>query len=223
MGWTRTAPARRPGLQRAHEVRGLGGDVHAGGERDALERALLPNRSRIWRSTGIERSAHSIRALPCAASERSATSCLGSSVMTPTVERPSARTAFLTRDCQKASLEGCSASPMRRRGCGRPRACCATASRSGCCRPRHARRAPSYDDEALRAAAYAITLEQTYDVSPSALAFALRVLNDPVVNCGRAPAVPADRSGDRAAGGTGLRPAEGPAAAARPEFDLAPA
>ena len=39
-----------------------------------------------------------------------------------------------------------------------------------------------YDDEALRAAAYAITLEQTYDVSPSALAFALRVLNDPVVN-----------------------------------------
>jgi MerR family transcriptional regulator, copper efflux regulator len=39
-----------------------------------------------------------------------------------------------------------------------------------------------YDDEALRAAGYAITLEQTYDVSPSALAFALRVLNDPVVN-----------------------------------------
>jgi hypothetical protein len=39
-----------------------------------------------------------------------------------------------------------------------------------------------YDDEALRAAAYAITLEQTYDVSPSALAFALRVLTDPVVN-----------------------------------------
>jgi MerR family transcriptional regulator, copper efflux regulator len=39
-----------------------------------------------------------------------------------------------------------------------------------------------YDEEALRAAAYAITLEQAYDVSPSALAFALRVLNDPVVN-----------------------------------------
>jgi MerR family transcriptional regulator, copper efflux regulator len=39
-----------------------------------------------------------------------------------------------------------------------------------------------YDDEALRAAAYAIMLERTYDVSPSALAFALRVLNDPVVN-----------------------------------------
>ena len=34
-------------------------------------------RSRICRSTGMERSAHSIRALPCAASERSATSCLG--------------------------------------------------------------------------------------------------------------------------------------------------
>jgi MerR family transcriptional regulator, copper efflux regulator len=39
-----------------------------------------------------------------------------------------------------------------------------------------------YDEEALRAAAYAITLEQTYDVSPSALAFALRTLTDPVVN-----------------------------------------
>jgi MerR family copper efflux transcriptional regulator len=39
-----------------------------------------------------------------------------------------------------------------------------------------------YDEEALRAAAYAITLEQAYDVSPSALAFALRALNDPVVN-----------------------------------------
>jgi len=39
-----------------------------------------------------------------------------------------------------------------------------------------------YDEGALRAAAYAITLEQTYDVSPSALAFALRALTDPVVN-----------------------------------------
>lgn len=39
-----------------------------------------------------------------------------------------------------------------------------------------------YDEESLRAAAYAITLEQSYDVSPSALAFALRVLTDPVVN-----------------------------------------
>jgi MerR family copper efflux transcriptional regulator len=38
-----------------------------------------------------------------------------------------------------------------------------------------------YDDEALRAAAYAITLEQSYDVSPSALAFALRAVTDPVV------------------------------------------
>ncbi len=39
-----------------------------------------------------------------------------------------------------------------------------------------------YDEEAMRAAAYAITLEQAYDVSPSALAFALRTLTDPVVN-----------------------------------------
>ncbi len=39
-----------------------------------------------------------------------------------------------------------------------------------------------YDEEALRAAAYAITLEQSYDVSPSALAFALRALTDPVVH-----------------------------------------
>ena len=35
------------------------------------------NRSRIWRSTGIARSAHSIRALPCAASDGSAMSCRG--------------------------------------------------------------------------------------------------------------------------------------------------
>jgi hypothetical protein len=39
-----------------------------------------------------------------------------------------------------------------------------------------------YDDEALRAAAYAITIEQSYDVSPSALAFALRAITDPMVN-----------------------------------------
>ena len=39
-----------------------------------------------------------------------------------------------------------------------------------------------YDEEALRAAAYAITLEQSYDVTPSALAFALRALTDPRVN-----------------------------------------
>jgi MerR family transcriptional regulator, copper efflux regulator len=38
-----------------------------------------------------------------------------------------------------------------------------------------------YDEEDLRAAAYAMTLEQAYDVSPSALAFALRALTDPVV------------------------------------------
>lgn len=39
-----------------------------------------------------------------------------------------------------------------------------------------------YDEESLRAAAYAITLEQSYDVTPSALAFALRALTDPRVN-----------------------------------------
>jgi MerR family transcriptional regulator, copper efflux regulator len=39
-----------------------------------------------------------------------------------------------------------------------------------------------YDEESLRAAAYAITLEQSYDVTPSALAFALRALTDPVVH-----------------------------------------
>jgi MerR family copper efflux transcriptional regulator len=39
-----------------------------------------------------------------------------------------------------------------------------------------------YDQEAMRAAAYAITLEQSYDVTPSALAFALRAITDPVVN-----------------------------------------
>jgi MerR family transcriptional regulator, copper efflux regulator len=39
-----------------------------------------------------------------------------------------------------------------------------------------------YDEESLRAAAYAIMLEQSYDVTPSALAFALRALTDPVVN-----------------------------------------
>jgi MerR family copper efflux transcriptional regulator len=39
-----------------------------------------------------------------------------------------------------------------------------------------------YDEESMRAASYAITLERSYDVTPSALAFALRVLTDPVVN-----------------------------------------
>jgi DNA-binding transcriptional MerR regulator len=39
-----------------------------------------------------------------------------------------------------------------------------------------------YDEESLRAAAYAIRLEQSYDVTPSALAFALRAITDPVVN-----------------------------------------
>jgi MerR family transcriptional regulator, copper efflux regulator len=38
-----------------------------------------------------------------------------------------------------------------------------------------------YDDRALRAAAYAITLERSYDVSPGELAFALRTLTDPAV------------------------------------------
>ena len=37
------------------------------------------NRSRIWRSTGIERSAHSMRALPCAARDGSAMSWRGRS------------------------------------------------------------------------------------------------------------------------------------------------
>lgn len=38
-----------------------------------------------------------------------------------------------------------------------------------------------YDDRSLRAAAYAITLERAYDVSPAALAFALRALTEPAV------------------------------------------
>jgi DNA-binding transcriptional MerR regulator len=38
-----------------------------------------------------------------------------------------------------------------------------------------------FDDGALRAAAYAIALEQRYDVPPSALAFALRALSEPAV------------------------------------------
>lgn len=38
-----------------------------------------------------------------------------------------------------------------------------------------------YDEDALRAASYAISLEQAYDVSPSALAFALRALTEPAV------------------------------------------
>ena len=38
-----------------------------------------------------------------------------------------------------------------------------------------------YDDEALRVAGYAMSLEQRYGVPPSALAFALRVLVEPAV------------------------------------------
>jgi MerR family copper efflux transcriptional regulator len=38
-----------------------------------------------------------------------------------------------------------------------------------------------YDDGTLRAAAYAIALEQRYDVPPSALAFALRAISEPMV------------------------------------------
>jgi MerR family transcriptional regulator, copper efflux regulator len=38
-----------------------------------------------------------------------------------------------------------------------------------------------YDQEALRAASYAIALERAYDVSPSALAFALRAITEPGV------------------------------------------
>ena len=48
------------------------------------------------------------------------------------------------------------------------------------------RRAPGthrrYDEDAMRAAEYAMALEQSYDVSPSALAFALRALSEPVVH-----------------------------------------
>lgn len=48
-----------------------------------------------------------------------------------------------------------------------------------------AERAPGthrrFDDQALRAAAYAMQLEQRYDASPSALAFAVRALTDPAV------------------------------------------
>lgn len=36
-----------------------------------------------------------------------------------------------------------------------------------------------YDEQALRAASYAITLERAYDVSPAELAFALRALTEP--------------------------------------------
>lgn len=39
-----------------------------------------------------------------------------------------------------------------------------------------------YGEESIRAAAYAIRLEQSYDVTPSALAFALRAITDPRVN-----------------------------------------
>jgi MerR family transcriptional regulator, copper efflux regulator len=39
-----------------------------------------------------------------------------------------------------------------------------------------------YDEQTLRAASYAIALERAYDVSPAALAFALRALTDPAVN-----------------------------------------
>lgn len=48
-----------------------------------------------------------------------------------------------------------------------------------------ARRSPGvhrrYDDQALRAAGYAIGLEQAYEVGPGALAFALRALSEPTV------------------------------------------
>ncbi|MBA3234353.1 MAG: MerR family transcriptional regulator [Propionibacteriales bacterium] len=53
-----------------------------------------------------------------------------------------------------------------------------------------------YGEEELRAAAYAIRLESRYDVSPKALAFALRALTEPQVHaelrelgrlCGRLP------------------------------------
>jgi DNA-binding transcriptional MerR regulator len=39
-----------------------------------------------------------------------------------------------------------------------------------------------YDDQTLRAASYAISLERVYDVSPAELAFALRALTEPVLH-----------------------------------------
>ena len=54
--------------ERDRQVRGLGRHVQAGGDADALERLLARKRSRISRSTGISRAAHSMRALPCGAS-----------------------------------------------------------------------------------------------------------------------------------------------------------
>jgi MerR family transcriptional regulator, copper efflux regulator len=39
-----------------------------------------------------------------------------------------------------------------------------------------------YDEDTVRAIAYAIRLEQAYDVSPSALVFALRALTEPGVH-----------------------------------------
>lgn len=53
-----------------------------------------------------------------------------------------------------------------------------------------------YDDDELRAAAYAIRLESRYDVSPKALAFGLRAVTEPELHaqvrelgrlCGRLP------------------------------------
>jgi MerR family transcriptional regulator, copper efflux regulator len=38
-----------------------------------------------------------------------------------------------------------------------------------------------YDEDRLRAASYAIALEQRFDVSPAALAFALRAVSEPAV------------------------------------------
>ena len=38
-----------------------------------------------------------------------------------------------------------------------------------------------YDEHALAAAAYAMELERTYDISPSTLAFGLRAVTDPGV------------------------------------------
>jgi hypothetical protein len=38
-----------------------------------------------------------------------------------------------------------------------------------------------YDEQALRAASYAITLERTYGISPGELAFALRAMTEPAV------------------------------------------
>jgi hypothetical protein len=56
-------------LQRAREVRGLGSDVRAGDERTPFRGFLVAEALADKRSTGISRSAQSMRCLACGASE----------------------------------------------------------------------------------------------------------------------------------------------------------